>query len=105
MAHLNFDAATQDHESLFYNSAGFLFKTAITDGALFGRDTLEDVRQNVVPNDEDGLILRSKESALDQPKPCLRAHLSPFKYKLAHSQELPRLWIANNVTAFLRRML
>ena len=62
-----FGAAAKEHEKLFYNDAGFLLAMAIADDALFGYESLEDVRKQKVPDGEDELVLRFKDSALEQP--------------------------------------
>lgn len=48
---------------------------AIPDSALFGYDTLEDIGQQVIPLGKNEVILRFKDSALDQPIPrkCTKA--------------------------------
>jgi hypothetical protein len=73
--HSSFGAAAKEHKRLFYNDAGFLLMMAIADGALFGYDTLDDLRQQVIPAGKDEVILRFKESALDQPilRKCTKA--------------------------------
>jgi hypothetical protein len=60
---------------LFYNDAGFLLAMTIADGALVGYDTLDDVRQQVIPTGKDEVILRFKGSALDRPivRKCTKA--------------------------------
>ena len=40
---------------------------AIADGALFGYDSLEDVRRQKIPARKDEVILRFRDSALDRP--------------------------------------
>ncbi|KIW11740.1 hypothetical protein PV08_09012 [Exophiala spinifera] len=71
---VTFGAAAKDHRRLFYNDAGLLLQLAIADGALFGYDTLADVRQQVIPAGKDEVILRFKDEALDQPilRKCTR---------------------------------
>jgi len=63
----SFGAAAKEHEKLFYNDAGFLLAMAIADGALFGYESLEDVRAQEIPSGQDELILRFKDSALERP--------------------------------------
>jgi hypothetical protein len=63
----NFGAAAKEHEKFFYNYAGFLLTIAITDGALLGYESLEDVRAQEIPSGQDELILRFKDSALERP--------------------------------------
>ena len=60
---------------MFYNDAGFLLAMAIADGALFGYDTLDDVRQQLIPTGKDEVILRFKDAALDRPilRKCTKA--------------------------------
>lgn len=41
----SFGVAAKEHEKLFYNDAGFLLAVAIADDALFGYESLEDVRK------------------------------------------------------------
>ena len=62
-----FGAAGKEHEKFVYNDAAFLLAMAIADGALFGYETLDDVRRQEIPAGENELILRVKESALSQP--------------------------------------
>ena len=62
----SFGAAAKEHEKLFYNNAGFLLAMAIADDALFGYESLEDVRAQEIPAGQDELILRFKDSALEQ---------------------------------------
>ena len=63
----SFGAAVKEHGKLFYNDAGFLLAMAIADGAIFGYESLEDIRQQEIPAGEDELILRFKDSVLEQP--------------------------------------
>jgi Protein of unknown function (DUF3435) len=63
----SFGAAAKDHGRLFYNDAGFLLAMAISDDALFGYESLEDVRAQEIPSGKDELILRFKDSALERP--------------------------------------
>lgn len=60
---------------MFYNDACLLLNMAIADDALFGYETLDDVRQQVIPAGKDELILRFKDSALEQPilRKCTKA--------------------------------
>lgn len=60
-----YGAAAKEHQRLFYNEAGFLLMLALADGALFGYDTIDDFRQTVIPDGDDQVILRFKDSALD----------------------------------------
>ncbi|OAG42721.1 AdoMet-dependent rRNA methyltransferase SPB1 [Fonsecaea monophora] len=62
-----FGAAAKDHERLFYNDAGFLLAMAIADNALFGYESLEDVRAQEISPGKDELVLRFKDSALERP--------------------------------------
>jgi hypothetical protein len=39
---------------------------AVADGALFGYDSLDNVRQQVIPAGQDEVILRFKDSALER---------------------------------------
>src|ERR1700761_2149458 len=73
--HSSFGAAAKEHKRLFYNDAGFLLAMAIADGALFGYDTLDDLRQQVIPAGKDEVILRFKRSSLDRPilRKCTKA--------------------------------
>ncbi|KIW75744.1 hypothetical protein Z517_10487 [Fonsecaea pedrosoi CBS 271.37] len=48
-------------------SPRLLLQLAIADGAIFGYDTLADLRQQAIPAGEDEMILRFKDAALDQP--------------------------------------
>jgi hypothetical protein len=63
----SFGAAAKEHERVFYNDAGFLLAMTIADDALFGYESLEDVRAQEIPSGEDELVLRFKDSALEQP--------------------------------------
>ncbi|MCJ1474750.1 hypothetical protein MMC13_003410 [Lambiella insularis] len=63
----SFRAAAKEHKCLFYNDAGFLLAIAIADGALFGYDTLDDIRRQQIPSGENELLLRFKDSSLSQP--------------------------------------
>ncbi|KAN0069234.1 Protein of unknown function (DUF3435) domain containing protein [Elaphomyces granulatus] len=67
IALFSFGAAAKDHGRLFYNDAGFLLAMAIADDALFGYESLEDVRAQEIPSGKDELILRFKDSALERP--------------------------------------
>jgi Protein of unknown function (DUF3435) len=62
-----FGAGGKEHDKFIYNDAAFILAMAIADGALFGFDSLNDVRRQQIPPGENELILRFKESALDQP--------------------------------------
>ncbi|KIW99637.1 uncharacterized protein Z518_11050 [Rhinocladiella mackenziei CBS 650.93] len=64
---ITFGAAAKEHERLFYNDAGFLLAMAIADNALVGIDSLEDVRQQVIPAGKDEKPLRFKDSVLGLP--------------------------------------
>ena len=59
-----FGAAGKEHEKFIYNDAVFLLTMVITDGALFGYNTLNDVQRQEIPAGENELILRFWESAL-----------------------------------------
>ena len=63
----SFGAVAKEHGKLFYNDAGFLLAMAIADDALFGYESLDDVRKQRIPVGEDELVLRFKDSALEQP--------------------------------------
>ena len=63
----SFGAAAKEHEKLFYNYAGFLLAMAVADDALFGYESLEDVRAQEIPSGQDELVLRFKDSALERP--------------------------------------
>lgn len=63
----SFGAAAKDHERLFYNDAGFLLAMAIADDAIFGYESLDDVRAQEIPLGKDELELRFKEPALGPP--------------------------------------
>lgn len=63
----SFGAAAKDHHRLFYNDAGFLLAMAIADGALFGYESLADVQEQRIPDGDNELVLRFKDSALEQP--------------------------------------
>lgn len=75
VVHFSFGAAAKEHKRLFYNDAGFLLAMAIADGALFGYNSLDDIRQQVIPSGEDEVILRFKDSALERPilRKCTQA--------------------------------
>ncbi|MCJ1426427.1 hypothetical protein MMC29_004330 [Sticta canariensis] len=62
-----FNTAGREHEKFVYNDAAFLLVMAIADGALFGYETLDDLRAQEIPVGENELPLRFKESALNQP--------------------------------------
>ena len=64
---IRFGAAAKDHHRLFYNDAGFLLAMAIADGALFGYESLAEVQEQRIPDGDDELILRFKDSALGKP--------------------------------------
>lgn len=73
--YFSFGAAAKEHKRLFYNDAGLLLAMAIADGALFGYDTLDEFRQQVIPTGKDEVILRFKRSSLDRPilRKCTKA--------------------------------
>lgn len=73
--HTSFGAAAKEHKRLFYNDAGFFLVMALADGALFGYNTLDDIRQQVIPTGQDEVILRFNDSALDRPilRKCTKA--------------------------------
>jgi hypothetical protein len=62
----SFGAAAKEHRRFFYNDAGFLLASAIADNALFGYESLEDVRKQEIPESDDELVLRFKDSALER---------------------------------------
>jgi Protein of unknown function (DUF3435) len=72
---LSFGAVGKDHDKLIYNDAAFLLILAIADDALFGYESLDDVRKQEIPSGEDQLVLRYNETALDQPilRKCTKA--------------------------------
>ncbi|KAK5045118.1 hypothetical protein LTR84_009451 [Exophiala bonariae] len=72
---ISFGAAIKEYKRLFYNDTDFLLAIAIADGALFSYDTLDDVRQQIIPTGKDEVILRFKDAALDRPilRKCTKA--------------------------------
>jgi Protein of unknown function (DUF3435) len=68
----SFGAVDKDHDKLLFNDAAFLLTLSIADTALFGYESLDDVRKQKIPAGEDQLVLRYKEAALDQPILCKR---------------------------------
>jgi uncharacterized protein DUF3435 len=70
-----FNTAGREHEKFIYNDAAFLLVMAIADGALFGYETLDDLQMQEIPEGENELPLRFKESALNQPilRKCTKA--------------------------------
>ena len=62
-----FGASTKEHGKLYYNDAGMLLSMALADGALFGYESLEDVRKQEIPAGQDELPLRFHDSALNRP--------------------------------------
>lgn len=63
----SFGAAAKENGKRFYNDAGFLLAMAVADHALFGYESLKDARKQEIPEGEDELVLRFKDSALDRP--------------------------------------
>ena len=63
----SFGAAGKDHKKLIYNDAAFLLTLAIADGALFGFQSLDDIRKQEIPPGENELILRYNDAAVDRP--------------------------------------
>jgi hypothetical protein len=63
----SFGAAAREHKQLFYNDAGILLAMATADDALFGYNSLEDIRKQKIPAGQDELVLRFKDSALNLP--------------------------------------
>lgn len=63
----SFSAAAKEHKQLFYNDAGILLAMATADDALFGYNSLEDIRKQKIPAGQDELVLRFKDSALNRP--------------------------------------
>jgi hypothetical protein len=55
-----FDAPAKDHVEFIWNDAGLLLALAIADGAIYGFETMEDLRSQKIPNHMDGLFLRIK---------------------------------------------
>jgi hypothetical protein len=47
--HPSFGVAGNEHEKLVYNDATFLLAMAITDGALFGFESLDDLKKQENP--------------------------------------------------------
>ena len=70
-----FGSAGKEHDKFIYNDAVFLLAVAIADGALFGYETLDDLRRREIPSGENKLILKYKDSALSQPilRKCTKA--------------------------------
>ena len=56
----------KEHERLFYNDAGFLLALAIAHEALFGYETLDDVRKQDIPQGQDELVLSFMSPALER---------------------------------------
>jgi hypothetical protein len=54
-------------ESLFFdNNAGFPLAMAIADNPLFGYESREDVWKQEIPDGDDKLVLRFKDSVLER---------------------------------------
>jgi hypothetical protein len=60
----SFGTAGKEHKKFIYNNAAFLLTLAIADNALFGLNSLEDVRNMEIPSEEIELILRFNDDAL-----------------------------------------
>ena len=69
MLNLNcsFGAAGRENEKFIYNDAAFILHLAIADRALFGSNSLDDVRNLEIPPGNTELILRFNEDAIDRP--------------------------------------
>jgi hypothetical protein len=50
-----------------YNDTGFLLVMAPADGALFGINSLDDLRKKQIPRGEKALHLRYNETHLEKP--------------------------------------
>jgi hypothetical protein len=58
-ARSSFGTAAKEHENFFYNDTGFLLAMVIANDALFGYESLEDVRKQEIPAGQDELVLGS----------------------------------------------
>ena len=70
-----FGSAGRGHEKFIYNDAAFLLAMAVTDGAIFGFESLDDLQMQEIPVGEEQLVLWFKESVLNQPilRRCTKA--------------------------------
>ncbi|EXJ72789.1 uncharacterized protein A1O5_03936 [Cladophialophora psammophila CBS 110553] len=62
-----FGTAGKEHDIFIYNEAAFFAILAITDGALFGISSVEDLRDRKIAHGKDEVILEFNDSALSQP--------------------------------------
>lgn len=62
-----FSSPDKEHEKFVYNDLAFLLVRAIADDILFRFETLDDLQRQEIPDGENELILRFKESALTLP--------------------------------------
>ena len=70
-----FGTALQEHDRFVYDDTAFLLSMAITDRALFGFDTLADLQTQRIPDGENQVVLRWRDSALEKPilRKCTKA--------------------------------
>lgn len=62
-----FGTAGREHDKFVYDDAAFLLTMAILDKALFGYDTLTDLRTQEIPTGDNEIVLRFHDSVLDKP--------------------------------------
>ena len=70
-----FGTVLQEHDKFIFDDASFLLVMAFLDKALFGFDTLRDLQEQQIPEGQDEIFLRWRESALDKPilRKCTKA--------------------------------
>ena len=71
-----FGTAGREHTKFVYDDAAFLLSMAILDKALYGYETLADLRTQKIPPGANELVLRFHDSILDKPvlRKCTKAH-------------------------------
>jgi hypothetical protein len=63
----SFGAAAKEHPELLWNSTAYFLDMAIADNALFDIESFDDLQEMEIPAGEEAVILKFKQSALDQP--------------------------------------
>ncbi|KAK5080233.1 hypothetical protein LTR05_008746 [Lithohypha guttulata] len=70
-----FGTALREHDKFIFDDVATLLPMVFADKALFGFDTLADLQEQQIPDGQDELILRWRESALHKPilRKCTQA--------------------------------
>lgn len=70
-----FSTALREHDKFIFDDISILLPMVMADKALFGFDSLAELREQRIPDGQDELILRWRKSALNKPilRKCTQA--------------------------------